>query len=181
MKKSKGFYIVLLLASAIILLPVLMITCMNLKPLYQRTSFSPPALSQKERNEIQAETQNFTTDRQLFDYAIDKAGERLHFTMRNNLKNNGANCIGYTALAKAYLNYALSIHGKRNKTYHYVGTVHSFGISLNMVLQSFLPEKHKLFVKDHDFLGMKADTGELILASPTLKDLTGFSAYTVSE
>lgn len=45
----------------------------------------------------------------------------------------------------------------------------------------FIPAKHKGFVKDHDFIGMKTDNGELILASPSLYDLISNRAMTILE
>ena len=170
-----------LVAFLFLLFAVLFFSFLRLTPQSERTSFVVPTLTQEQKAEIKTETSNLTTDKELFDYAVKKAASMLQFSACNNIRNNSANCIGYAALSKSYLNYALQIHGKSNKTYHYVGIVSTCGINLNKILKFFLPIKHKSFVKDHDFIGMETDNGAVLLASPTLYDLIGNQAFTLIE
>ena len=157
---------------------VLILAFMTLEPQTQRTSFAEPSLSSEKKAEIRDDVADLDSDEDLFNYAVKKTAAELHFTRKNNLNANEANCIGYAALAKRYLDYALKVKGKSNNTFHYVGLVYSCGVNINKVVMCFLPNKHKSFFKDHDFLGMQTESGDLLLASPSIYDILYTSVIT---
>lgn len=172
--------LLLLIPLTLIFLFVMIFSLGNLEPQYERSGFNLTPLTEAEMLQIQKDTKDLKNEKEFFNYAIKRTNKKLHFTKKNNLKKGEANCIGYSALSKQYLEYALKINGRKNITYHYVGLVNSCGMNLNNILVALMPsQKMKAFVKDHDFLGMKLETGELLLASPSLKDIFGFSFFTL--
>ena len=99
---------------------------------------------------------------------------RLSFAAKNDIQCGEANCIGYARLTSAVINYALRVKGLPGKAKPVVGKVYLFGIDLNNVAQAILPEKHRSFFKDHDFV--EVDLGDrVVFIDTSLQDLTGLS------
>lgn len=99
---------------------------------------------------------------------------RLSFAVKNNIACGEANCIGYAQLTSAVINYAFQVKKLPYKAKPVVGKVYLFGIDLNNVAQIILPEKHRSFFKDHDFVDV--DLGDrIVFIDTSLQDLTGLS------
>lgn len=82
---------------------------------------------------------------------------KLSFSAKNNIACGEANCIGYAQLTSAVINYAFQVKKLPYKAKPVVGKVYLFGIDLNNVAQIILPEKHRPFFKDHDFVEVDLD------------------------
>lgn len=98
--------------------------------------------------------------------------ESLSFTAKNDIKNGKANCVGYAQLTSATINYAFKIKNLPYKAKPVVGKVYLFGINLNKVAQKILPQSHRPFFKDHDFVEVNAGS-EVIYVDASLQDITG--------
>ena len=102
----------------------------------------------------------------------EMACERLNFFAVNSISEGKANCIGYAQLTSALINYAFKIKRLPYKAKPVVGKVYLFGVDLNGIAQRILPEKHRPFFKDHDFVEVKLDN-EIMVIDSSLQDLTG--------
>ena len=98
----------------------------------------------------------------------------LSFDRKNMIPNGKANCVGYAQLTSAIINYAFQVKKLPYKAKPIVGKVYLFGIDLNNVAQQILPQKHRPFFKDHDFV--EVDLGDkTAFIDSSLQDLTGLS------
>lgn len=142
-------------------------------------NYNLSALTQQEKDQIKEETKDLNEE-QIFWYGITKAKDDLEFTRGNDVKNNKANCVGYTAYAKQIMDYGLKVNGFDNRTYHYIGHLEPLGLfNLNSAVCAFLSnEKDKNFFKDHDFVGIEMEGGRQILFSPSLYDVFNFGCWT---
>lgn len=100
--------------------------------------------------------------------------ERLSFTAKNDIPDGKANCIGYALLTSAIINYAFQIKHLPYKARPVVGKVYLLGMDLNNAAQAILPEKHRAFFKDHDFVEVDLEDKTIFIDS-SLHDLTGFT------
>ncbi|MBD5367391.1 MAG: hypothetical protein HDR82_10425 [Bacteroides sp.] len=80
------------------------------------------------------------------------ACKELSFTVKNNIPNGKANCVGHAQPTSAIINYAFQVKMLPYKAKPVVGKVYLFGIDLNNVAQKILPKKHRPFFKDNDFV-----------------------------
>ena len=80
--------------------------------------------------------------------------------------------MGYARLTSALFNHAFRTNKLDYRAKPVVGTVHSFGVNLNIVAQSILPSSWRPFFKDHDFVEIRTDNG-VIFVDTSLQDLTG--------
>lgn len=102
--------------------------------------------------------------------------KELSFAAKNNIQCGKANCVGYAQLTSAIINYAFQVKKLPYKAKPVVGKVYLFGIDLNNVAQKILPQKHRPFFKDHDFV--EVDLGDrTIYVDSSLQDLTGYKFY----
>ena len=110
----------------------------------------------------------------IMEACSDLACNMLSFASTNDIQHGKANCIGYAQLTSAIINYSFKV---KKFPYHakpVVGKVYLFGIDLNNVAQKILPQKHRLFFKDHDFV--EINLGDKVYYLDTsLQDFTGFS------
>lgn len=61
-----------------------------------------------------------------------------------------------------------------------VGKVYLFGINLNNIAQKILPQRHRLFFKDHDFVEINLDDKTVFIDS-SLQDLTGLTYIQINN
>lgn len=112
-------------------------------------------------------------------YSCSLTAELLEFSKHNDIPNGKANCIGYAQLSSTICNYAFSIFEgedasiKKCKARPVVGTVHYLRINLNKLSQSILPHKYRPFFKDHDFMEVDFDGGNVIFVDACLHDYFG--------
>ena len=98
---------------------------------------------------------------------------RLSFAAKNDIECGEANCIGYAQLTSAVINHAFRVKRLPGNAKPVVGKVCLFGVDLNNGAQAILPEKHRSFFKDHDFV--EVDLGDrVVFIDTSLQDLTGF-------
>lgn len=102
----------------------------------------------------------------------DLCCELLSFSVKNDITNGKANCVGYAQLSSAIINYAFKLNDMSYKARPVVGQVYCFGINLTALSQKILPAKHRPFFKDHDFV--EVDLGHnAIYVDCSLQDLIG--------
>ncbi|MCM1296574.1 MAG: hypothetical protein NC311_13640 [Muribaculaceae bacterium] len=103
----------------------------------------------------------------------DLCCELLSFSVKNDIPNGKANCVGYAQLSSAIINYAFKLNDMPYKARPVVGQVYCFGINLTALSQKILPAKHRPFFKDHDFV--EVDLGdEIIYTDSSLQDLAWY-------
>lgn len=106
--------------------------------------------------------------------------KELTFTAKNNIPNGKANCVGYAQLTSAIINYAFQVKKLPYRAKPVVGKVYLFGIDLNNVAQKILPQKHRPFFKDHDFV--EVDLGDkTVFIDTSLQDLTGLTFMRINN
>lgn len=125
----------------------MLIHSLTLHKLYTRTS--NVTLSELEKQQIRENTTNLTEE-QIIQYCIRHTAQKLTFSKHNQLSKGKANCVGYSSLGCAVLNYAFTVHNIKNKATHVVGYVYCGEINLNKILMLIYPNTG--FVKDHDFI-----------------------------
>ena len=114
------------------------------------------------------------TDTDIIKYCSSIVTDMLSFDRKNMIPNGKANCVGYAQLTSAIINYAFQVKKLPYKAKPIVGKVYLFGIDLNNVAQQILPQKHRPFFKDHDFV--EVDLGDkTAFIDSSLQDLTGLS------
>lgn len=106
--------------------------------------------------------------------------KRLSFTAKNDIPKGKANCVGYAQLTSAIINYAFQIKNLTYKAKPVVGKVYLLGIDLNNVAQKILPQRHRPFFKDHDFV--EVDLGnKTVFIDSSLQDLTGLTFMQINN
>lgn len=94
------------------------------------------------------------------------------FYCKNDIPKGKANCVGYAQLTSAIINYAFQIKNLTYKAKPVVGKVYLLGIDLNNVAQKILPQRHRPFFKNHDFVEVNAGS-EVIYVDASLQDIIG--------
>lgn len=104
-------------------------------------------------------------------YSLKKTCSLLSFSVRNDLSDGKANCIGYAQMCASIFNYACRSNGLNSKAKPVVGYVMLYGINLCDVLKWCMPTKRwENFVKDHDFVEFNID-GQVIYADASAYDI----------
>lgn len=124
----------------------------------------------KEQIKVICGDSDSTTD--LIKKCSELVCEQLSFTTKNNIQCGEANCVGYAQLTSATINYAFQIKNLPYKAKPVVGKVYLFGINLNNAAQKILPQRHRPFFKDHDFVEVNAGS-EVIYVDASLQDIIG--------
>lgn len=120
------------------------------------------------------------TETDIIKYCSSVVTEMLSFDRKNMIPNGKANCVGYAQLTSAIINYAFQIKNLPYKAKHVVGKVYLFGCNLNKVAQTILPQRHRPFFKDHDFV--EIDLGDkTIFIDSSLQDLIGYRFYQIKK
>ncbi|MCQ2257448.1 MAG: hypothetical protein MJZ41_05565 [Bacteroidaceae bacterium] len=164
MKKLKiiGFAILILIVIYVVWSPL------TLTKFGDRTNPYHPDAALKE--EIKAETAGMSAE-EIRLYSIKKTAKRLSFTVKNNLANGKANCVGYAQMCAGISNYAFRTNGINASAKPVVGYVMFYGVNLCDILKWCMPNKRwKNFVKDHDFVEYHID-GKTIYADASLYDV----------
>ena len=128
-------------------------------------------LSEELKERIRRETKDHY-DISAVEYSLSLTASLLDFSAQNDIENGIANCIGYTRLCVAICNYALQIHGYKERVTPVVGYIEWHGINLCDVAQTIVPKKYRAFFKDHDFIELGYLKDEYVYIDPTFFDLT---------
>lgn len=122
------------------------------------------------QSEIKDETEGMSAE-EIRNYSIKKTAKFLSFTVKNNLSEGEANCIGYAQMCAGISNYAFRVNGINASAKPVVGYVMFCGINLCDVLKWCMPSKRwENFVKDHDFVEYHID-GQTIYCDASAYDL----------
>ena len=155
------------------LLALLVIGCIgwfniSLSIISDRTPNYYPNKNLKE--EIKKETTGLSSE-EIRKYSIKKTAKILSFTVKNDLDNGNANCVGYAQMCAGISNYAFRINGYNSSAKPVVGYVKLWGVNLCNVLKCCMPTKRwENFVKDHDFVEYHID-GQTIYCDASAYDL----------
>lgn len=157
----------------ILLFAIIVFACIgwlniSLSKICDRTpSYSPNKSLQEE---IIKETKNLTPE-EIRKYSIKKTAKILSFTVKNDLDNGNANCVGYAQMLAGISNYAFRINGYNSSARPVVGYVKLLGANLCYILKWCMPTKRwENFVKDHDFVEYHID-GQTIYCDASAYDL----------
>lgn len=132
------------------------------------------------KNQVAEISNNSHTPEDIIKRCSNLACETLSFTTKNDIQRGKANCVGYAQLTSATINYAFKIKNLPYKAKPVVGKVYLFGINLNNVAQKILPQRHRLFFKDHDFVEINLDDKTVFIDS-SLQDLTGLTYMQINN
>lgn len=155
------------------LFAIIVIACigwlnLSLSKISDRTPSYSPNKSLKE--EIIKETKGFLPE-EIRKYSIKKTAYLLSFTVKNDLGNGKANCVGYAQMCAGISNYAFRINGYNSSAKPVVGYVKLLGVNLCNILKWCMPTKRwENFVKDHDFVEYHID-GQTIYCDASAYDL----------
>lgn len=137
-------------------------------------SATPCAITSNLKTSIKRFCKDSDSPEKIIKECSELVCKELSFTAKNNIQCGEANCVGYAQLTSAIINYAFQVKKLPYKANPVVGKVYLFGIDLNNVAQKILPQKHRPFFKDHDFV--EVDLGDkIIYVDSSLQDLTGLS------
>lgn len=132
------------------------------------------------KNQVAEISNNSDTPQDIIKKCSNLVCERLSFSAKNDIQRGKANCVGYAQLTSATINYAFQIKNLPYKAKPVVGKVYLFGINLNNVAQKILPQRHRTFFKDHDFV--EVDLGDkTVFIDSSLQDLTGLTFMQVQN
>ncbi|MBR6283143.1 MAG: hypothetical protein IKR25_02470 [Muribaculaceae bacterium] len=118
-------------------------------------------------------------EEQIIDYSLSLTAQKLEFSIKNNIANGEANCVGYAQLCAAICNEALRNNGYKNRAKCVVGYVKCCGVNLCNVAKCLGSNpKYKAFVKDHDFVELTVN-GKTYYFDPSFYDVLGSKCLTV--
>lgn len=163
--KKKSFTICALLILAIFFL---IWSSLSLSKIGNRSN--PYHLTQALQSEIREEASGMTAE-EIRLYSIKKTSSLLSFSVKNDLSNGKANCVGYAQMCASISNCAFKANGINASAKPVVGYVMFYGINLCNVLKWCMPTKRwENFVKDHDFVEYHID-GQTIYCDASAYDL----------
>ena len=174
---KKTIKIGLLAIGTLVLLYYVFITPLKLVKTADRHYPEYP-LSKELKERIKSETKG-RYDISAVEYSLSLTANLLDFSAQNDIENGAANCIGYTRLCAAICNYALQIHGYKERVTPVVGYIEWHGINLCDIAQTIVPKKYRGFFKDHDFIELGYFKDEYIYVDPTIFDMTWNSCETI--
>lgn len=118
---------------------------------------------------------------QIVDYSLSLTASELRFSIKNDINNGKANCVGYAQLCAAICNQAMAINGIEGNSRPVTGYIESYGINWCKVLESISPKtSYKNFVKDHDFVELTAETRRYYF-DPSIYDALGKKCLSMSN
>ena len=177
-KKCKVFSYLLrpiIIIAVLIGMAMLLISQLELNKSFNR-NIAIYKLQEDTKKKIAQDIIPLETETDIIKYCSDVVADMLSFDRKNMIPNGKANCVGYAQLTSAIINYAFQVKKLPYKAKPVVGKVYLFGIDLNNVAQQILPQKHRPFFKDHDFV--EVDLGDkTIYVDSSLQDLTGYKFY----
>lgn len=132
------------------------------------------------KNQVAEISNNSHTPQDIIKKCSNLVCETLSFTAKNDIQSGKANCVGYAQLTSAIINYAFQIKNLPYMAKPVVGKVYLFGINLNNIAQKILPQRHRLFFKDHDFVEINLDDKTVFIDS-SLQDLTGLTYIQINN
>ena len=174
---KKTIKIGLLAIGTLVLLYYIFITPLRLVKTADRHYPEYP-LSDDMKEKIRRETK-IHYELNAIEYSLRRTASLLDFSTQNDIENGAANCIGYTRLCAAICNYALQIHGYKERVTPVVGYIEWHGINLCDVAQTIVPKKYRGFFKDHDFIELGYFKDEYIYVDPTIFDMTWNACETI--
>lgn len=133
------------------------------------------SLTEAEAKDLQARIASTSDEIEIIKRCNEFACKKLSFHRKNNLKKGEANCVGYAQYSAALLNYAFSYTGLSSKAHPVVGQVYWYGINTHPFAMEILPANLKYFFKDHDFVEIRKENGDIIFIDSSLSDLLGKS------
>lgn len=134
----------------------------------------------KEQIQIKEMCATINTPKDIIVRSSDIVCKQLSFSVKNDIPKGKANCVGYAQLTSTILNYAFQIKTLPYKAKPVVGKVYLFGINLNNIAQKILPQSHRPFFKDHDFVEIDLED-KIIFIDSSLQDLTGLTFMQVQN
>lgn len=171
MQKRKYIKIVLAILICVVSI-VFLVSQIRLEKCSDRSAL-PYTLTSELKTSIDKICTSTDSPEKIIDECSELVCKELSFTSKNNIQCGKANCVGYAQLTSAVINYAFQVKKLPYKATPVVGKVYLFGINLNNIAQTILPQKHRPFFKDHDFV--EVDLGDkTIYIDSSLQDLTGF-------
>lgn len=148
----------------VILMPIKLVKLSDRKNFYRLTP---------QEMELMENVVSATSVEEAKDYSMEYVCNKLRFAVRNDIPNGKANCIGYAQLYAAVFNYCCELNNIKAEARPVVGYVEFWGINLCFIGEKLLLSKRwKSFVKDHDFVEIRAD-GRTLYVDASLKELIG--------
>lgn len=135
--------------------------------------YTPYYLTVSDEKELIAQLASVEDETEIIKECNKYACKKLSFHRKNNLKNKEANCVGYAQYTTALLNPAFKYKGLLSKARPVVGQVHLYGFNLHPLAMTIMPNKLKSFFKDHDFVEIRSENGEVVFIDTSLQDLLG--------
>lgn len=170
-----------ILSSLLLLLGISLLLTSQIKFYKDRDrNVSDCILTSDLRNQITEISNTSDTPQDIIIKCSNLTCETLSFTAKNDIQIGNANCVGYAQLTSAIINYTFQIKNLPYKAKPVVGKVYLFGINLNNVAQKILPQRHRPFFKDHDFV--EIDLGDkIVFIDSSLQDLIGLTFMQVQN
>lgn len=103
--------------------------------------------------------------------------KKLSFHRKNNLKIGEANCVGYAQYTATLLNSAFNYKNLSSTARPVVGQVYLYGLNIHPLAVGIMPDNLKCFFKDHDFVEIRKENGDIIFTDTSLQDLLGKSFF----
>jgi len=181
-KKRKIFSYLLrtiIVIAVLIVIATLLISQLKLNKSFNR-NIAIYTLQEDTKKKITQDITPLEIETDIIKYCSSVVAEMLSFDRKNMIPNGKANCVGYAQLTSAIINYAFQIKNLPYKAIPVVGKVYLFGINLNNVAQKILPQRHRPFFKNHDFV--EVDLGNMtVFIDTSLQDLTGLTFMQVQN
>lgn len=133
------------------------------------------SVTEAEAKDLQTRLESTSDEMEIIQRCNEFACEELSFHRKNNLNMRKANCVGYAQYTAALLNYAFKYKSLKSKARPVVGQVHLYGFNLHPLTMSIVPNNLKSFFKDHDFVEIRKENGDIIFIDSSLSDLLGKS------
>lgn len=110
----------------------------------------------------------------ILELAQKKTAKDLSYSMKNDIDNSKANCVGYAQYAATICNYAFKQNKINAKAKPVVGFYYLGGINLHNLLTKYLSDNKIVnFVKNHDYVEILDSTDKVIHSfDPCLYDYT---------
>lgn len=121
-------------------------------------------------------------DDSIISIVDDYVKSKLEFGYRNDVQNGKANCVGYSQLWANTFNYLTRNLKEQPKAKTVVGIAYLYigerRINLNQCLMDIVPEKHRNFVMNHDYVELEYRQTKYYF-SPSMEDV--FGCFTTSN
>ena len=131
------------------------------------------SLTEEDKQELFVNIASISDESEIIKRCKEIACTKLSFHRKNNLKIGEANCVGYAQYTSSLLNSAFKYKGLSSKARPVVGQVHLYGFNLHLLTTAIMPNNLKSFFKDHDFVEIRNENGEVVFIDTSLQDLLG--------